>query len=119
MSLITTARALDDTRFAWRVNAAVLVTAAEKVVGADSVGKRFALYVLDTPSAKNNMMLTLAATHPNISGKVVVDQYNTVNTEGVVDEDILKVVTNNWDVVAARWETLSKPATPSPTTTNP
>lgn len=114
MSLIATARALDDKRFQWRVNAAVLQTATTKINEPDGVEQWYAEHVLDNPMADNRTMAAIVACNLAIAQAVTVDSFNTVNTEAVLDSDILYVVGESWDTVAARWDELKNPA-PAPT----
>jgi len=109
MSLIATARALDDARFLWRVNAAALTTASTKVNEAEGVGQWYAEYVLDNPMAPNKTLAALVAANAAIASTVVVDSFNTVNTEDVTDSDILYVVGTVWDLVAKRWDEVNHP----------
>ena len=102
MSLIATARAIDDPRFRWRVNAAALVTATTKVNDPDGPEQWFAEYVLDNPMVPNATLLGLVAANQVIAATVTVDAFNTVNTEDVPDSDILYVVGEQWAKVATR-----------------
>lgn len=117
MSLIATARALDDARFMWRVGAATITVAKDKLAQPEGAAKWFAEFALDNPMQRNQTMAALVATNPVIAGAVVVDSFNTVNTEDVADSDILYVVDSSWDTVAARWDEIynAKPATVTPT----
>lgn len=109
MSLISTARALDDQRFLWRVNAAALVTAADKVDDADGVDQWFAEYVVDHPMQDQPTIAGLVASNVAIAANVAVDAYNTVNTEAVTDSDILYVVGQVWHTAALRYDELKNP----------
>lgn len=114
MSLIATARALDDARFLWRVNAAAFQTAQEKVTLPDGASQWYAEYVLDHPMEANKTMAALVATNAAIAATVTVDAFNTVNTEDVTDSDILYVVATVWDLAASRWDEKSNPAPVAP-----
>ena len=107
MSLITTARAVDDPRFLWRVNAAALVTAQAKASEPDGIEQWYAEYVLDHPLQGNPTLHALVAANAAIASTVTVDSYNTVNTEGVTDNDILYVVGTVWNLVAQRHDELT------------
>lgn len=102
MSLIATARALDDARFLWRVNAAVLTVASNRVKEPDSVGRKMAARILDDPGQRSSTIAALVACDPAVSAAVEVDNHNTVNTDTVTDQMILDVVGQVWDMVAAR-----------------
>jgi hypothetical protein len=117
MSLIATARAIDDARFVWRVNAALLSTAAAKVSEPEGASQWFAEYVLDNPMAENKTAIALVAVNGAIASTVVVDSFNTVNTEGVSDSDILYVVATEWDKLAARHDERTNPAPATGATT--
>jgi len=117
MSLIATARAIDDARFVWRVKAALLSTAATKVTEAEGPEQWFAEHVLDNPMAENKTAIALVAVNSAIASTVVVDAFNTVNTEGVTDADILYVVATEWTKLATRHDELSNPAPAAGATT--
>lgn len=110
MSLITTARALDDARFRWRVNAAALIAAAEKLDDADGVDQWYAEHVIDHPMEDQPTLVALVAANPAISSMVTVDSFNTVNTEAVPDTDIQYVVNTVWNQAALRYDELKNPA---------
>lgn len=114
MSLIATARALDDARFLWRVNAATLTTAATKVKDSTGRAQVFAEYVLDNPMQHNATMAALVACSPAIASVIDVDDFNTVNTEDVTDQDILYVVATSWDTVADRHAERTSPSVAAP-----
>lgn len=109
MSLIATARALDDERFLWRVKAAALTTAAEKVNGPDALDQWYAEFILDHPMDDNKTLAALIACNAAIAATVTVDAFNTVSTEAVTDSDILYVVGSVWSTAAARWDELRNP----------
>lgn len=103
MSLLNTARALDDARFVWRVKAAALTIAADKISSATGNEQAFASFILGAPMSDNHTMTALAAAAPAVAATVTVDQFNTVSTEAVLDEDILSAVEANWSTLAAQW----------------
>lgn len=103
MSLLNTARALDDARFVWRVKAATLTIAADKISSAEGAGQVFASQILSAPMADNDTMAALVAADGAVAAAVTVDEFNTVSTEAVRDEDIIAAVTGHWDIVAAQW----------------
>jgi hypothetical protein len=117
VSLIATARALDDARFVWRVNAAAISVAQAKLAQPEGPVQWFAEYTLDHPMEKNATLTALVAVNPTIAAAVTVDSFNTVNTESVTDSDILYVVDALWDTVAARWDEKAHPAATGATTT--
>jgi hypothetical protein len=102
MSLIGTARALDDDRFLWRVRAAALNAAVSKYSSTDANDKGFAQEILDSPMKQNATLEALVANNAAVSAAVVIDEANTVNTEGVTDTQITNAVTMYWPAVAAR-----------------
>lgn len=115
MSLIGTARALDDDRFLWRVRAAMLNAAVAKYSSADANDKGFAQEILDAPMQRSATLEALVANNPAVSAAIVTDGDNTVNTEGVTDAQITNAVTQYWPAVAARRAEIRAKATPTPT----
>jgi len=105
MSLIATARALDDQRFLWRVRAAMLDVAKSVVSKTDSTPEElaFAYIVIDAPMTQFKSMEALVANNTKVSESISVDQFNTVATETVLDADIISAVRNAWPIVAARY----------------
>lgn len=101
-TLINTARALDDTRFLWRVRAAILITARNKLASGTSNAniKAYANAVMADPMAQDRQMEALVAADDTVADLVVVDEFNTVSTEDVPDSVILTSVSNNWLTVA-------------------
>ena len=104
MSLISTARALDDDRFLWRVRAAALNVAITKFGGADGIEKNFAQYIIDNPMTPLKTLEAIVANNTAVSAAVTVDQYNTVNTEAVTDSIIISGVQNVWNAAATRFD---------------
>ncbi|USL85072.1 hypothetical protein [Arthrobacter phage SWEP2] len=117
MSLIATARALDDPRFLWRVNAAAITVAAARVKETNSDAQVYAEYVLDNPMQQNLTLAALVACTPAVAAAIEVDAFNTVSTEAVPDTDILYVVGEVWATVAARHAERYKPRNAAATTT--
>lgn len=110
-TLIKTARALDDQRFLWRVRAAMLEAASYHVrAGAteDTSSGMYARHILANPMAQDRRMEALVATDDKVAAAVMVDEYSTVNTEYVTDEDINTAVAANWQIAAE----LTFPPTP-------
>lgn len=101
MSLLSTARAMDDSVFRWRVMGACIQHAAtyESLSGA---GKEYALAVLSAPHDVDTMMLCLVASNPVIAQAITTDNHGGVSSEGVPDGDILYIVNTSWDLVATR-----------------
>jgi hypothetical protein len=102
MSLISTARALDDARFLWRVRAAMLNTAVTKYTSTNANEKALAEAILDDPMMPNRSMEALVATNNSVSAAVIIDDMNTVDTEAVTDAMIMTAVSNYWTAVANR-----------------
>lgn len=113
MSLIASARALDDPRFRWRVSAAAIYQAGVKVTDPDSVDQRYAEHVLDHPDRLDPTLIALVATRPSISDLVTVDEFNTVSTEAVTDNQILTAVGTMWARAATRYDERSATAVQS------
>lgn len=102
MSLIATARALDDQRFLWRVRAATLNLAVTKYSSANANDKALAQEILDNPMQQNKTIEALVANNPAVSGAVVIDETSTVNSEAVTDAQITAAVAQYWPAVATR-----------------
>lgn len=102
MSLIATARALDDQRFLWRVRAATMNLAISKYNSADAKDKALAQEILDRPMSPQLTMEALVASHNPISAAIVTDISNTVSTEDVTDAQITTAVALYWSAVAGR-----------------
>jgi hypothetical protein len=105
MALINTARAMDSDRFRWRVTAAVLQVASDKINSTDPVEKTYAQYILDNPMVEQRTFTALCAVNPAIASQVTVvdDDSNTVDTDAVPDEDLVQAVTDSWITVAQRY----------------
>jgi hypothetical protein len=102
MSLIATARALEDQRFLWRVRAATLELAITKYQSTTANDKALAQEILDMPMLQNRTMEALVACQDTISAAITVDANNTVNTEAVTDAMITSAVATYWTPVANR-----------------
>lgn len=102
LALINTARALDDPRFLWRVRAALLERAATKVRIASTpvIERLYAEYILSNPMTPDPRMEAMVATTDTVAEAVTVDQYNTVSTEGVTDDQIAAAVNTAFITVA-------------------
>lgn len=103
MSLLNTARALDDARFVWRVKAAALTIAADKVTNSTGNEQGFASFILGTPMGDCPTLCALVAAAPDVAAAVTVDEFNTVSTEAVTDQDIIDATGTFWSVAAASW----------------
>lgn len=103
MSLIGTARALDDVRFKWRVRAALLKTASIRKDSELPDEIAFANHLLHNPMVENPQLEALCATDIGVTEKVTVDQNNTVNTEGVEDATLLYVADYNFPWMAKQF----------------
>lgn len=104
MSLITTARAMDDQRFIWRVMAAMLIKAREEFAKAANTNPwNFAVHVLKNPMTEERTMFALVAVDQAVSNAVVVNGDSAVNTEAVTDADIQRVVNAEWATVAKKY----------------
>lgn len=102
MSLIATARALDDQRFLWRVRAATMNLAITKYTSVEAKDKALAQEIMDKPMTPQPTMEALVASHAPIAAAIITDISNTVSTEGVTDEQIIAAVTIYWGPVATR-----------------
>lgn len=91
MSLINTARALDDIRFKWRVRAALLKVATIRKDSQLAEEIAYAEHILRNPMSEAPQLEALCATDIGVVEMVTVDQYNTVNTEAVKDDTIFYV----------------------------
>ena len=96
MSLIATARAVDDARFIWRVNAALLRAASIRKDSELAEEVMYAEYILRNPMVTVPALVSLAAVDPAVGEAVTVDAQNTVNTEGVKDETLMYVAEFNF-----------------------
>lgn len=103
MSLIGTARALDDQRFKWRVRAALLKIASIKKDSQLPAEIAYAKYLLQNPMVENAQLEALCATDIGVTEKVTVDQNNTVNTEGVADDTLIYVADVNFGWMAEQY----------------
>lgn len=111
MSLIATARALDDQRFLWRVRAAALNLATTKYSSSDPIDKGLASDILDYPMRENKTLEALVANDSMVSSLVEIDEYSTVSTENVTDVCINEAVARYWNAVAQRRSDALKPTT--------
>lgn len=102
MALLNTARALDDARFLWRVRAAMIITARNKIASGTSNAnvRAYANAVIAEPMAEDRRMEALVAADDRIAQDVYVDEHNTVETDAVTDATILTVVSECWLTVA-------------------
>lgn len=102
MSLLGTARALDDARFLWRVRAAMLSIAVTKYGSENTDEKSLAQEILDSPMQQNRTMEALVANDLSVGANIETDDMNTVNTESVTDDEILTATLAYWPAVATR-----------------
>jgi hypothetical protein len=106
MKLISTARALDDQHFKWRVQAACIIKAgtfATMPVGPD---RNFALTILLNPQLMEMSMIAFVAMDDVVANAMVVGADNeTVETDTVLDSDITRVVNAKWSLVANKYPT--------------
>lgn len=107
MTLLNTARALDDERFIWRVRAAILRAASEKAFSEDPVEAEYASYVLSNPMRPVPQFESICAVTPEVSAYITVDEWNGVNTEDVPDEVLS-------DLADARFGWLARLTIPQP-----
>lgn len=115
MSLIGTARALDDDRFKWRVRAALLTTAAQKRSSAKPIEIAFSANILQAPMRANNQLEALCATDPEVLKHVTVDEGNFVNTEAVPDTALQAVADSNFTWMARAFDDDQKNGAPTDT----
>lgn len=94
--LLKSARALDDDRFRWRVQAAMIVAAQAKLTENDPL----ALSVLSYPQQEDTRMIALVASDEVVRAGISVDGDNTVDTESVTDEAIQAAVMAAWGVLS-------------------
>lgn len=104
MSLIGTARALDDDRFLWRVRAALLTTAAKKRDSTKPIEVTFSASILLAPMRENSQLEALCATDAAVLAHVTVDEGNYVNTEAVPDEALQAVADSNFNRMAREFD---------------
>lgn len=102
MPLISTARALNDERFLWRVRAAALALSVSKYDSQNANEKALAQYVLDNPMVAIPTLEALVANHGAVNAAVTVSSENTVSTEAVTDAMITTAVGIYWLPVANR-----------------
>lgn len=102
MNLLSTARALDDQRFQWRVMAACVSHAAGfgTMVGAT---KNYAVSVMLNPQTVDPSMLALVALDGDVSDAILVQEDGAVDTGPVADTDIMRVVAARWALVANKY----------------
>lgn len=103
MNLIGTARALDDTRFKWRVRAALLQVAANYLNSEIDAEKTYASFVLQNPMQPVPILESLCAVNLSVMEHVMVDEYNSVNTEAVPDDALLTVAETHFNRMATDW----------------
>lgn len=105
MNLISTARALDDQMFRWRVQAASLVKASKFAEIPAGPGQNYAFYTLLNPQAVDVSLVALVALDEAIASAIDVGPDGGVKTDKVLDADIVRAVDSNWDTVAVKYPT--------------
>lgn len=100
MSLIATARALDDDRFRWRVRAALLKTASVRRYSELPEEIAYANHILQNPMQENQKLEALCATDIGVTESVTVDEQNMVTTESVSDDTLMYVADVNFNWLA-------------------
>lgn len=73
----------------------------------------YARHVLANPMLQDRRMEALVATDDAVAAAVTVDEYDTVSTEGVSDQQIEAAVAANWQIAAELTFPVVVPA-PSP-----
>lgn len=111
MSLLSTARALDDAELRWRVMAAQMEY-AQGFGTMTGLAKNYAISVMLNPQHVDPSMFALVAIDDAISNAILVSEDNTVDTTAVKDTDITRVVASRWNLVANKYTTdpLAPPA---------
>lgn len=111
MNLINTARALDDTRFLWRVRGALLRTAVIRRDSALPEEITYASYLLANPMQESPTLAAICAADQAVADLVVVDEWGGVNTEAVKDETLIYLAEVNFHRLA---QAFTSPASPPP-----
>lgn len=106
MKLISTARAMDDQHFKWRVQAACIIKAGTFATMPVGPERNFALTVLLNPQMMEMSMVAFVAMDEAVANAMVVDADNeTVETDTVLDTDIVRVVNARWTLVSNKYPT--------------
>jgi copper(I)-binding protein len=105
MNLISTARALDDQHFRWRVQAAALEKAAAfAAMTTPGTQRNYAFYTLLNPQAVDPSLLALVAIDDVVAGAIEVSaDGGTVDTRKVPDAEIVRAVNAAWPLVAVKY----------------
>ena len=104
--LLKFARAGDDTRFVWRVAAAMTLQAQEYELKPPAVyspeAKQFTNWVLDNPLVADGQLLMHVAANSKVVALVTITPNGEVDTTAVLDADIKYMVRNKWEAIAKR-----------------
>lgn len=105
MTFITTARALDDQDFVFRVRAACWEHAVANVSSMDTTSSQYfyALHVLMYPQHVDPSMLVFVAVNDEVSAAITVSEEGLVSTTNVTDTQIATVVASAWGKVAVKY----------------
>lgn len=104
MSLLSTARALDDGNFRWRVMGACLNHASNFATITEANGKFYAISTIFNPQTVDMSMVAFVAMDSVVSAAVVASEDGTVDSSAVLDADILRVVVAKWPLVGAKYK---------------
>lgn len=109
--LLKYARALDDPNFVWRVSAATSLEAGTRLlsgVAQTPAVKALNDWALANPMTTRPLILAFVATNAAVSAKVTIVN-DRVDTEAVLDADIISVVRSAWPVIADQMFTGTPP----------
>lgn len=110
--LMKISRAIQDSRFQWRVGAAMILQAQTEYTSTDPQRKTFALHTISNPSSVDTSMLALVASDADVVAAVTLTDDIVPDTDAVDDADIRRVV-------AAMWGPVSKKYAPANSNANP
>lgn len=105
MTLLGTQRALDDQNFKWRVMGASLGQASGFNNMTVAQGKYYALSTIIYPQTVDMTMVAFVAMDPVVSAAIVASEDGTVDTSGVPDAEIQRVVAARWALVGNKYKT--------------
>lgn len=109
MTLISTARALDNQDLKWRVMGASINHASGFAQISIANGQFYAISTILNPQVVDMSMVALVAMDPVVSAAIVVSG-GAVDTSAVLDEDIQRVVSAKWALVGNKYKV--NPLTP-------
>lgn len=109
MTLISTARALDDQNLKWRVMGASINHASGFASITEANGKFYAISTILNPQVVDMSMVALVAMDPIVSEAIVVSD-GAVDTSAVLDADIQRIVSAKWPLVGNKYKV--NPLTP-------